>query len=388
MSPKDYLTNKNFCPIPWTGLMYNFDGSIKNCIRSAESIGNIKNNSIHEILNGKANITTKRDMLDNQPGSRCHPCYKLEQNKKSLDIISDRVFYLRELKSVPLTTYQHVENFDLHTIDVRWSNLCNFACVYCYPEFSSKWESELGLKIETPMDHNRTEFANYIYDNIKKLKHVYLAGGEPLLIKENYNLLQALQKENPDVKLRINTNLSKVDTRIFELVCSFKNVHWTVSVESIEEEYEYIRYGGRWLDFVDNLKVIQKLDHRISFNMLHFLLNYQSIFKCVDYLTDMGFHNNSFVIGALLEPDYLNIRNLPDNMLNLVKDELLLRINKQPGFLIEDGYRNVLDYINQPYEKKLLNSFNLLKEMDSRRNLDSTKIFKELYKENYHGKTI
>jgi hypothetical protein len=161
-----------------------------------------------------------------------------------------------------------------------------------------------------------------------------------------------------------------------------------VSVESIEQEYEYIRYGGRWLDFVDNLKVIQKLDHRISFNMLHFLLNYQSIFECVDYLTDMGFHNNSFVIGALLEPDYLNIRNLPDNMLNLVKDELLSRINKQPGFLLEDGYCNVLDYISQPYEKQLLNSFNKLKEMDLRRNVDSSKIFKELYKEKYYGKTV
>jgi len=75
-------------------------------------------------------------------------------------------------------------------------------------------------------------------------------------------------------------------------------------------------------------------------------------------------------------------------MLNLVKDELLSRINKQPGFLIEDGYRNVLDYISQPYEKQLLNSFNKLKEMDLRRNVDSSKIFKELYKENYHGQTI
>jgi len=36
----------------------------------------------------------------------------------------------------------------------------------------------------------------------------------------------------------------------------------------------------------------------------------------------------------------------------------------------------------------LLNSFNKLKEMDLRRNVDSSKIFKELYKENYHGQTI
>ena len=63
-------------------------------------------------------------------------------------------------------------------------------------------------------------------------------------------------------------------------------------------------------------------------------------------------------------------------------------INKQLSFLLKDGYRNMLDYISQPYEKQLLNSFNKLKEIDLRHNVDSSKIFKELYKENYHGKTI
>jgi hypothetical protein len=104
----------------------------------------------------------------------------------------------------------------------------------------------------------------------------------------------------------------------------------------------------------------------------------------VDYLKGLGFHNNSFVIGALLQPDYLNIRHLPDDMLNFVKEELTKRINEHPGFLIENGYRNVLNYINQPTEKNLTNSFKQIELLDQRRGLDSTKIFKDLY----HGKTI
>jgi hypothetical protein len=35
--------------------------------------------------------------------------------------------------------------------------------------------------------------------------------------------------------------------------------------------------------------------------MLWFLLNYDSVFDCVDYLKDLGFHNNSFIIGALAQ---------------------------------------------------------------------------------------
>ena len=78
-------------------------------------------------------------------------------------------------------------------------------------------------------------------------------------------------------------------------------------------------------------------------------------------------------------PDYLNIRHLPDRMLNLVKETLQLRISKKPGYLLEDGYRNMLDYISQPIQKNLANSFDQLKQLDQRRGLDSTKIFKELY---------
>lgn len=382
MNSKEYLTNRAFCPMPWTGLMYNFDGNVKNCIRSAAPIGNIQNNSIDEIVNGVKNTVTKFNMIINEPEARCSPCYTLEQEKNRFDIISDRVFYLRELKSVPLSTYTQPNTFDLHTVDVRWTNLCNFSCVYCGPDFSSKWASELTIDIKTPNDIKKEEFKNYIFERVEQLKHVYLAGGEPLLMKENLEFLQLLKEKNPTVNLRINTNLSKVDTGIFDLVCNFKNVHWIVSVESMESEYNYIRHGGNWNDFLDNLKVIQKLGHKISFNMLHFVLNYRSIFDCIDYLKTLGFHNNSFVVGALLEPDYLNIRHLPDDMLNCVKEILKSKINENPGFLLENGYRNVLEYINQPIKKNLDESFNQLKILDQRRGLDSTKIFTDLYQVN------
>jgi len=370
--------------MPWAGLMYNFDGNIKNCIRSSAPIGNIQEQPINEIVNSVKNIHTRFNMIINEPGPRCSPCYDLENKTNSFDIISDRVFYLKELKSVPIGTYDQPTTFDLHTVDVRWSNLCNFACVYCGPDFSSKWENELDTKIITPAEQRQQEFKNYIFEHADQLKHVYMAGGEPLLMKENLEFLELLKEKNSNVNLRINTNLSKVDTRIFDLVCTFKNVHWIISVESMEAEYEYIRYGGKWADFLDNLNIVKNLDHKVSFNMLHFMLNYQSLFGCVDYLKELGFHNNSFVIGALTQPDYLNIRHLPDTMLNSVKEELTTRINEHPGFLLENGYRNVLNYINQPAERNLTKSFDQIKMLDQRRGLDSTKIFKDLY----HGKTI
>ena len=318
-------------------------------------------------------------MLNSQPGKTCYTCYDLEDDKTGFDIISDRIFYIRELKQIPLSTYQ-LDQHDLHTIDVRWTNLCNFACVYCSSEFSSRWANELDKPVVSPNLEQLARFKQYIFDHAPILKHVYMAGGEPLLMKENLELLELLQKTNPNVNLRINTNLSKTNTRVFDKICEFPNVHWTVSVETMADEFEYIRYGGRWEDFLENLKSIQQLDHKISFNMLWFLLNYRSVFECVDYLKSLGFHNNSFIIGALLKPEYLNIRHLPEHVLNLLKVEIHNRLDIRPGYLLEDSYKNMLSYIEQPFEKDLDESFKKIKTMDQRRNIDSSKIFTDLYK--------
>ena len=383
MTPKDMLTNPYFCPIPWTGMMYNFDGQVKNCIRSAGPLGDIKDQPINQLLVDN-NRPRQQQIVDQQPVETCHTCYDLERGKKGFDHISDRVFYIRELKNTPVDTYR-VGNFDLQTIDVRWTNLCNFACVYCGPEFSSRWSEELKIRHNVPDQQQLTDFKSYIYQHAGQLKHVYLAGGEPLLMKENLTLLEKL---NPDVNIRINTNLSKVDTRVFEAVCEFPNVHWTVSVETMAEEFEYIRHGGSWTDFQDNLNIIKQLGHKISFNMLHLLLNYNSIFDCVDFLKDQGFHNNSFVIGALLNPEHLNIRHLPESVLNSVKSKLQDRINQKPGYLLEDSYRNMLHYIDTPFEKDIERSIRKISEMDQRRGIDSKKIFKDFYKDIDYGKTI
>jgi MoaA/NifB/PqqE/SkfB family radical SAM enzyme len=391
MNPRDLLTNRNFCPMPWTGLMYNVDGTVKNCIRSSGVLGNIKQNSIQEILSNDINRNTQQRMLDQQPGPNCHPCYDLENNKAGFEIISDRIFYIKELKKLDLTTYDQIGQHDLRTIDVRWSNLCNFGCVYCGPSFSSRWADELGVAIEQPPPPQLAQFKQYIFDHAENLKHVYLAGGEPLLMKENLELLHLLKQKNPKVNLRVNTNLSKTNTQVFEQICEFENVHWTVSVETMHQEFEYIRYGGKWDDFVANLKQIQQPGHRITFNMLWFLLNYDSIFDCVDWLKLQGFHNNSFVIGALLTPEYLNIRHLPEHVLQLLKLKLENKISQGPGYLLEDSYRNMLDYAQRPFEKNLDLSLDQLQQLDQRRGVDSNKIFRNLYQlreENTHGQTI
>jgi len=379
MDAKEILTNKSFCPLPWTGFIVQQNGDVKNCVLSKEIIGNIDTHSIEEILAGKKNIKIKEEMLADKKPDSCVGCYQLEKNKNNFDIISQRIYYIKELRGVDPLLYDQIINFNLHTVDIRWTNQCNQACVYCGPHNSTVWEKEIGAsKIMSTIA--KTAIRNFIFNNIKQLRNVYLAGGEPTLMNENLEFLNLLLKENPNVTLRVNTNLSNIDTKIANLIKQFKNVHWIVSVESTEKHYEYIRYGGNWKKFCNNLEEIKKINgHKISFNMLYCILNYLEIFRCVDYLTTLGFHNNSFVLGPVYGPVYLNVLNLPNEKIQQARAELNRRINSSPGFILEDGYINLLKYLDTPFKKNIEKSFLELKKLDNRRRIDSTSIFKELY---------
>ena len=378
------LLDKNFCAIPWSGFIMNTDGSVKNCVIAKDIIGNVHKNNIKDILNSTKNIEIKQQMLQGLYPKSCDGCFYQEQGrKKSFDNISSRMYYAKELgPHIKKDLFNNPNNFDLTHVDLRWSNKCNQACVYCGAHNSTKWAKELGLKQKTDKD-NIAKVKEYVFDNVENLKNVYLAGGEPLMMNENKEFLDLLYKKNKDVHLRVNTNLSNTKTGVFQLIQKFKNVHWTVSLESIEEEYEYIRFGGRWKDFVDNIKTISKLkNHKISFNMLHLILNYMSIFDCIKFLQGLGFHNNSFVLGPVYNPVYLNIKNLPHQAKKQVKRKLEDLIDEKPGFLLQNGLENLLKYLTDSgFYANIEEVKKQIKIMDNRRIFDSEKVFPNLYKE-------
>ena len=374
------VLDKNFCVIPWTGFQVEPDGGVKNCIISKDTIGNLNDQSIHDIL--KKNSEVKKQMLSGQFPKTCEGCYLQEKHRqKDFGSISSRLYYAKEITPhISKELLEDHKNFDLKHVDVRWSNKCNLACVYCGPMYSSKWGAELGRK-QKRFDYDDS-LKTYLFDNISSLKNVYLAGGEPMLMKQNKEFLELLLEKNPEVHIRVNTNLSKTRTGIFDLLCQFKNVHWTISVESIEQEFEYIRFHGVWNDFLDNLKTINGLGHKISFNMLYFVLNYKSVFATIRYFQSLGFHNNSFVLGPLYTPSELNILNLPKQTLDECIKLFQKEISAKPGFLLQNSYENVLSYLTETdFHANIELTKQRLLSMDKRRNIDSSKIFTELYKE-------
>jgi sulfatase maturation enzyme AslB (radical SAM superfamily) len=324
-------------------------------------------------------------MLNDVMHERCSTCHVLERNQKfSLDNVSNRVWYLKTLPEKDLNFFDNAKNFKLKMLDLRWYNTCNFACVYCGPDLSSAWASELNMPQRID-EQARKENLEYIYNNLDEVEHIYLAGGEPLLIKENIVLLTKMLEVNPNVDIRVNTNLSIINNPIYNLLKQFKNVHWTVSVDNIGEEFEYLRYGGKWDIFDKNLNQLKQDFEKINFNLVWCVLSGSGIFDCIDYLQSKGFHENTFIVNPLGGPLHWHVSNLDDVVLGDIREKIknkLLGVN--PKYSLYKSLSLMLNYIDEPHTKIIDMTIQELKKIDQRRNLDSTKIFKEVY----HGKTI
>jgi radical SAM protein with 4Fe4S-binding SPASM domain len=378
MDPKKILTSKSMCVIPWTGFILEPNGRIKNCVCATDNLGNINQNTIQDILHGDVNRGIKQQMLAEIKPDNCETCHRAEKDLNSFqNVVSSRLYYLKELKTVPLELYNDVDNFQLSTADLRWRNTCDFACIYCSELYSSRWAAEIGTSfvIET---QSRRDTKQYILDNVNTLKNIYLAGGEPLLLKENIEVLDALYAVNPNAMVRVNTNLNQLQGDVYDRICRFKNVHWTVSVESQGTQFDYIRYGGSWTKFLENLNQLRKLDHKITFNMLYFVLNHMSIFDCIDFFKSQGFGDNSFVLWTLTGPICYDVRHLPEHCLDTARQELEKRMESSE-YLIKHSYKILYDHLQRPFEKNINSTLKELAKLDQRRNLDSRSIFPEFY---------
>jgi radical SAM protein with 4Fe4S-binding SPASM domain len=371
MDPKSAIKGGSFCPVPWTGFIMYPNGNVKNCVLSEEYIGNINSENIEDILHGTKNTEIKSCMNAHKKHPGCVGCHKLEEGTENFNVRSDRYYYLKALSSVPYTAYDTMDT-ELATVDMRWRNTCNLACVYCEPSLSSTWAKELNETIEVD-EQQLAQTKEYVLANAPNLKNVYLAGGEPLLMKENSELLDRL---DPSCTVRINTNLSNIKGPVFKRASKFRNVHWTVSVETMGAEFEYIRHGAKWNTFIENLKVITELDHKISFNMLWLVLNPYTVFDTVDYFSQLGYQENSFVIGPITSPVDFDVRNLPDTILEELGSILDSRIQSTDSrYLLNNSYINLKKHLELPFTKQPNKTKERLQGIDDRRGLNSKNVF-------------
>lgn len=389
-----FFNHPSLCSLPWTGVYVNPNGYIKNCAISREVIGDINQVPLREIVNNSVNQTIRKDMLDGLKHSRCNACYSVEDNSKAKINESNRSWYKQvAIKHANMDIFDSTENFEPIVLDLRWRNTCNFACVYCGPDLSSNWAALMEDNSWSISEQNLNKSKEYVFSNLKNVKHVYLAGGEPLLMKDNYELLDLLYQINPNVDIRINSNISNLKGPVFAQLQKFKNVKWTISVESTGPLFEYMRWPGKWDDFVKNSATIKQcVGDQINFNMVWCILNPFGIFDTFDFLSAQGFHENMFVVQCLDNPTPLNVLHLPAEHIQLLKNEIARRLkDADPKLWLYKSLNSMYNFLNKSAPKfkstfqmssgndGIKGTIDFLKQVDKFRNTESRHLFKELY---------
>lgn len=361
--------NKALCPAPWVSLYVEPNGRVDNCCVGKNYLGNIKENTVQEIIFGPVNQQVQKSMLEGQMPKGCAWC---ENKSHSLQTRMFDIFPSRQEQD-----YQQGD-FRLQYLDARWSNTCNLACVYCSPTYSSTWAQELNEPVRIEREQ-KNELLDYVLDHVELLKEVYLAGGEPMLMKENEQLIEAIRQRNPNCHVLVNTNLTQItNSTIFENLLALKNCSWLVSVDDSHDRFEYMRYPATWTEFAENLETLsaKTSEFQIAFNMVFTSLNALTIWDTVDWLMSKNFKN--FTIQLYNNgntPQYpLDVRSMPRAYQQAVLDRM--NDKKYQNLL---GYTSTRDYLTELVENSLPRVLKYLQDLDQRRGLHSRQVFPKVY---------
>jgi radical SAM protein with 4Fe4S-binding SPASM domain len=318
---KKYLLltqSKHFCAAPWTNLYLDPNGDILTCCVGKSILGNIRTNPLEEILNSDVTREIKQKLISDQSHPNCINCdtFTAENPADSWQ----RGYYNNIGKKINVD-YEDIHSFVLGAVDARWSNTCNFKCIYCDPFLSSSIEKELNITISNGNLGN-DQILKFILANQNNIVEIYLAGGEPLLMKENRKFLE--QYTNTDTRLRINTNLSNIHEKnsILDKIKKFKNILWTVSVDNTKSRYEYTRYGSNWDQFLINLQTIKDLGHKIKFNMVYFIGNAVTFYNDLELLKSLGTENGGISVIPVFGHHRISSRNLPNHLKIIAQKDL------------------------------------------------------------------
>lgn len=139
--------------------------------------------------------------------------------------------------------------------DLRVSNLCNLGCITCGPQSSSTLAKKFNVAVP---------FIKWAARNINpNAKKIYLAGGEPFLIKEFQSVLQ--QITNSDCEVVVNTNGTVIDTFLLAELARFSNLCITLSVDGLGELASKIRVGTDWAVVEQNVERLKAALPQASF---------------------------------------------------------------------------------------------------------------------------
>jgi len=320
---------ENFCYNAFVGLDINPAGDIKPCCKFLSN--NIPRFNLKQGIDSYKKSPwlkkLQKDFLQNKKPAGCERCWKEEkagiESKRQIDYQK----YSKKFKQINLEKPKFIN------ISLSFGNICNLACRICSPASSSRWASEKN-KVDKNKKYpiynwfNNKKIMNDIYKNTKDAIHIDIPGGEPLLleISEHFEYLQKFKKHQAkEISLHYTTNGTTFPKpKFIDLWSRFKKIDIQLSIDDINERFEYNRWPARWKNVYENIKKFKKLCKNkkyklsISFSISAFTILYaEDFFKwCVKEGLPAPW------MGLVSKPLYYSPSVFPKPVLKKIKNKL------------------------------------------------------------------
>jgi organic radical activating enzyme len=380
---------KGFCLAKWTQVTLQLQtGHNHSChhpvTHKISELEVAQNPSALHNTNYKKN--RRREMMEGLRPKECDYCWNIEDNSNEF---SDRIY-----KSTEPWSMQHFDEVlktkgekDINPkyVEVSFSNVCNFKCSYCGPAFSSQWMDEIQqhgsyptstnfnnldyLKStdQMPIPHNKKNpyvdaFWKWWPDLYKDLHTFRITGGEPLLAKDTFDVLDFINSEpNPNRKLNlsINTNLNapeKIFNEFREKITKLMDEERVnefilfTSCDAHGEQANYIRHGFNYDLFMERINILLTENPKLTiiimstYNALS-VPSYKGLIKDV-YELKKKYHSAHRYYGSSVILDSSYLRWPPHQSVKILDKEWIDEVNSQAQLMDfyeqvrvgEDGY--------------------------------------------------
>ena len=373
-------------------------------------------------------IKERQQMLKGEKPDGCSYCWNIEDAGGT----SDRIY--RSGEPWAIQDFESIKNKPIDSewtpryVEVNFNNACNLKCSYCSPQFSTTWAQEIDRYGQYPTSpaHNAPEhfqgrrrpipqreenpyveaFWRWWPTLYKSLKHFRMTGGEPMMDKNTYKVLQYII-DNPkkDLHLNVTSNMcppdQKLKNKYFDMIkqiCLEEKVEHMmqfVSVDAHGPQAEYIRHGLNWNlfqstveEFLERIPVRNSVTFIITYNNL----SVTTLDKLLNYIRELRQRYSTtyqrvwFDIPLLRQPAWQQITLLPESYQQIHKDNITMMQKPAEGYGAYKDFEIQKMLRNLAYWKKNAdastqqkkNFYAFFSEHDRRRGTSFEKTFPEM----------
>ena len=199
----------------------------------------------------------------------CNHCWHLESRNTD----SPRLIAARDPGMLGITDTTGPR--DITALEIQVDSECNAACIQCGSYSSTTWQKYQSTKTINKQEFNKQITLNNQYStgqhiemikqsvDFSKLTQLSFLGGEPLINDNHVHLIKEIAKYKSlaTVSLRYTTNGSQLLTdEIIDLWRQVKSVNLLISIDGIDEHFNYHRWPLQWHQVENNIKFFRDLD--------------------------------------------------------------------------------------------------------------------------------